>query len=105
MLEHIKSNLISYLLPIAFTVCWIAFLGVMDQRHDEKGAAAAAAVSAEETSIESELRAVRRDKRQIQNYLDSAPSETYDAARQATLRELVDEEKELQEKIEKLRKQ
>lgn len=96
MIEHIKSNIIGYMVPLAFTVCWIAFLMFMDGRHEAKGVAA-------EVSVESELRAVRREKRQLQNYLDSAPSETYDAARQATLRELVDEEKELSEKLEKLR--
>lgn len=96
MIEHIKANVWGYVIPLAFTVCWFAFLSVMDNRHEAKGVAA-------EVAVESELRAVRREKRQMQNYLDSAPSEQYDAARQATIRELVDEEKELTESLEKLR--
>ena len=97
MIEHIKKNVVGYLIPLCFTVCWIAFLAVMDARHEAKGIAA-------EVTIESELRTVRRDKRSLKNYIDQAPSETYDAARQATLRELEDEEKELQESLTKLRK-
>lgn len=97
MFEHLKRNVLAYLVPLSFTVCWIAFLAVMDARHEAKGVAA-------EVTVESELRSVRREKRQLQNYLRQAPSEAYDAARESTLRELEDEEKELKETLEKLRK-
>ena len=97
MIEHLKRNVLAYMVPLCFTICWIAFLAVMDARHEAKGIAA-------EVTIESELRTVRRDKRALRNYLDQAPSETYDAARQATLRELEDEEKELGENLDKLLK-
>lgn len=97
MIEHIKANVIGYLVPLAFTICWIAFMAVMDGRHDAKG-------SASQATVESELRSVRREKRQLQNYLDSAPSEQYDQARRANMRELEDEEKELKESLDKLKK-
>jgi len=97
MIEHVKKNILSYLIPLSFTVCWIAFLAVMDARHEAKG-------TAKEVTLESELRNVRRDKRSLRNYLEQAPSETYDGARQATLRELEDEEKELKENLDKLLK-
>lgn len=96
MISHIKENIIGYLVPLTFTIGWIAFISVMDDRHEAKGTAAL-------VTVETELRAVRREARQVQNYLDQAPSERYGAARESTLRELLDEEKELEEKLERYR--
>lgn len=93
--NHVKEHFWGYAIPLFFTVAWIAFLAVMDGRHDAKGTAA-------ETMVRSELRAVRREQRQLTNYLEQASSEQYDPARRATLRELEDEEEELEESLEAL---
>ena len=95
MQEHIKANLVAYLLPVVAMAFWGGFLLFMDLRHEKRGAA-------EIVVTESDLHAVRREKRSLENYQMLAPSEQYNAARAAQIRELTDEEKRLTERLEKL---
>lgn len=78
-------------------------MAVMDNRHDSKGAAEIAVLKAEEISVERDIRIAKREKRQMKNYLDQAPSEKYDAARESNIRGLDDEVLELEDDLEKIR--
>ena len=108
--EHVKSNLVTYLIfgaPLLASFLWWAHLTYMDGRHDAKGSAEMhhekAEKSFEQKLNETELNRVRREIRQQKNYLELAPSEQYDPARKANLRELEDEETRLIEKSEKFK--
>lgn len=90
---HLKENIAIYLVTaVLIPTAWAGFMAIMDQRHEPVG-----------SSIKSELRQVRSKTRELENYERFAPSDTYGPARQATIAELKQIEKELEEELELLK--
>jgi len=100
--EHIKANLIAYLLPVAAMAMWAGFTAFMDGRHDEKGASEVvrsevltevqSVQSAVLNSIErSELKQLKRERRKLIGYERNDPGSKYSIARQGEIDELTDE--------------
>jgi hypothetical protein len=83
--EHVKANLVGYLLPVAAMLMWGGFTAFMDARHEAKGAI-----------NKVEVRQLKREKRKLENYERLAPNSAYSSSRQAEIAALEDEIAELE---------
>ena len=91
--EHVLENLAVYIVTaVLIPAAWLGFMAVMDERHEKLG-----------TAIESDLREVKREIRQLQTYQQLAPSDLYGPAREVQIAELQDEAEELERKLGQLR--
>ncbi len=95
-LNHIKANAIGYLIPVLAGAVGLGFLAIMDARHEPRG-------SAEEASLTTELRAIKREKRKLENYLELSPNSEYTASRKKEIADLEDEADEINRQLDKLR--
>ena len=105
--DHIKANLIGYLLPIAAMLMWAGVAAFLDARHDAKGSAVQAqrtaleALEITETQVlnavqQAEVRQLKRELRTVKDRLRLAPNSEYSASRQAEVDFLTDQIEELQ---------
>lgn len=91
--QHVIENLAVYIVTaILLPTAWLGFMTVMDERHEKLG-----------TAVESDLREVKREIRQLQTYQQLAPSDLYGPAREVQIAELQDEAEELERKLSKFR--
>ena len=87
--KHIIENAAIYVVTaVLLPLAWLGFMAVMDTRHEKIGA-----------TVESDLREINREIRQLENYERFVPSDDYGPARQAMIAELKDEKEELQRKL------
>lgn len=91
--DHVLENLSIYIVTaVLIPAAWLGFMTVMDERHEKLG-----------TAVESDLREVKREIRQLQTYQQLAPSDLYGPAREVQIAELQDEAEELERKLSKFR--
>ena len=90
-IEHIKSNLIGYALPIVAMLMWGGFTAFMDQRHDEKGASEVVKTSIMSGMDRLEVKQLKREKRKLLSYERTDPGSKYSLARQQEIDALTDE--------------
>ena len=95
-IEHIKANLIGYLLPIVAMLMWAGFTAFMDQRHDRIGEAKQAKTEITQSMMKTELRALKREKRKLEGYQRLAPNSEYSASRAQEIHALTDEIAEIE---------
>ena len=106
-IEHIKANLVGYLLPVAAMLMWAGVVAFMDARHDKHGSAETVRQKAMQADAEMrkdtfksleqlEIRALKRERRKLVNYERLAPNSQYSASRQAEIDALTDEIQELE---------
>ena len=84
-IEHIKANLVGYLLPVVAMLMWGGFTAFMDGRHALKG-----------DVVNVEVRELKREKRKLETYLELSPKSEYTQSRKAEIRALTDEIAELE---------
>ncbi|MFZ9064657.1 MAG: hypothetical protein ACO22U_13555 [bacterium] len=91
--DHVLENLAIYVVcAVLIPAAWLGFMAVMDDRHEKMG-----------TAVESDLREVKREIRQLQTYQRLAPSDLYGPAREVQIAELEDEAEELERKLGQIR--
>ena len=90
--QHITENARLYITTAIVGLAVSGALAYLDARHVSHA-----------HLVEEKLEDTRLEIRQQINYLELAPSEQYDPARKANLRELEDKEKALESKLESLR--
>ena len=106
-IDHIKANLLGYLLPVVAMLMWAGVMAFMDARHDSKGAAldveqkALEQLSTVEHEVlsavqQAEVRQLKRELRTVKDRLRLAPNSEYSASRQAEVDFLTDQIQELE---------
>ena len=91
--QHLVENLAIYIVSaVLIPGAWLGFMALMDDRHIKH-----------ETAVESELRDVKREIRQLETYQRLAPSDLYGPAREVQIAELEDEAEELERQLGKIK--
>lgn len=97
--EHIKANLVGYLLPVAAMLMWAGFTFFMDQRHDAAGSAEHVEHTMTQGMLKQEMRSLKREKRKLEGYQRLSPNSEYFSARESEISALKDEIEEIQMEI------
>lgn len=94
--DHIKANLIAYLLPIVAMLMWAGFTAVMDSRHEPVGSVDKVQMDMSEVILKKELRTLKRERRKMETYQRLAPNSEYSTSREAEIATLTDEISEIE---------
>tara|TARA_A100001201_G_scaffold143757_1_gene147285 strand:+ start:25637 stop:25930 length:294 start_codon:yes stop_codon:yes gene_type:complete len=89
--EKFETYLLLLVSVVLAPLALLGFYAHMDERHDSAG-------TAEEITTKSEVRALKRERRKLETYLELSPRSEYTASRRAEIRALTDEIEELESK-------
>ena len=97
--EHLKANLIAYLLPVIAMALWAGVVAFMDARHERRGTGEVVKSEISQDMMKTELRQLKREQRKLTNYQRLSPNSEYSASRQAEIDALADEIEELEREL------
>ena len=99
MMDHIKSHVLAYVVPVVCLLLWGGFMSYMDERHEPVGAVQEAQADMKEVLLKKELRALKREKRKLETYQRLSPNSEYSESRQAEIADLADEIDEIEREL------